>query len=189
MSRALGSGFDTTPPLVVLDEIIDGPPKQVVLATHDTQSGLKTLDVLECTNCTAVNGTFTVGTNGTVLTTATKTNQSESSTIKLEAIDVAGNVTIFDPVDFEIQDGGMQRSHTVDISPAEHVIMISNGTPGVREMEIKVNEETLPRVHLTDGEGKTIDIARYIIPKIQNKVSFAAYGPRGAKSWVVITQP
>src|SRR5208282_774129 len=32
------------------------------------------------------------------------------STIKLEAIDVAGNSTIFDPVDFEIQDGGMQRS-------------------------------------------------------------------------------
>ena len=183
------SATDVTPPVVSLVNTVLGPPKQVVLGTHDTQSGLKTLDVLECTNCTAVNGTFTVGTNDTVDTTATKTNQSESSTIKLEAIDVAGNSTIFDPVDFEIQDGGMQRSHTVNISPAERVIKIANGTPGVREIEIKVNEETLPRVHLTDGEDKTIDIGRYIIPKIQNKVLFAAYGPNGAKSWIVITQP
>ena len=83
----------------------------------------------------------------------------------------------------------MQRSHTVNISPAEHIIMIANGTPGVREIEIEVNEKRLPRVHLTDGEGKTIDIARYIIPTIENKVSFTVFGPTGGKSWVVITQP
>jgi len=145
--------------------------------------------VLECTNCTAVSEPFTVGTNGTVNTTATKTNQSESSTIKLKAVDVAGNVTIFDPVDFEIQDGGKQSSHSVNISPAEHIVMIANGTPGVSEIEITVNEKILPRVHMTNGEGKKIDIARYINPLIQNKVSFTAFGPTGAKSWIVITQP
>jgi hypothetical protein len=183
------SATDVTPPVISLAETILGPPKQVVLATQDTQSGLATLDVLECTNCTAVNGTFTVGTNATVDTTATKTNQSESSTIKLKAVDVAGNVTYFDPVDLEIQDGGIQRSHTVNISRAEHIVMIANGTPGVREMEIKVNEKSLPRVHLTDGENKKIDILRDINPLIQNKVSITAYGPKGGKAWVVITQP
>ena len=184
------SGFGVSPPpVIVLDEIIPGPPKQVVLATRDYPSGLKTLDVLECTNCTAVSDTFTVGTNDTVDTTATKTNQSESSTIKLEAIDVAGKVTIFDPVDFEIHDGGLQKSHTVKISPAEHIVMIANGTPGVREIEIKVNGRALPLVHLKDGGGKTIDIEGYISPVLQNRVNITAYGPTGGTSWVVITQP
>jgi hypothetical protein len=183
------SATDVTPPVVSLAETILGPPKQVVLGTHDTQSGLATLNVLECANCTAINGTFTVGTNDTVDTTATKTNQSESSTIKLEAIDVAGNITIFDPVDFEIQDGGLQRSQTVNISPLEHVVMIANGTPGVRDMEIKVNGRALPLVHVKDGEGKTIDIENLINPVLQNKVDVTAYGPRGGTAWVVITQP
>lgn len=183
-----GGGADKTPPVVTLQSVISGPPKQVLLATHDTQSGLKSITVLDCTNCTASTANFTVGTNSNVITTSTKTNQSESSTIKLRAVDVAGNVTVFDPVDFEIQDGGRQRSHTVSISPAEHTIKIANGTPGARWMEIEVNEQVLPPVSLRDGQEKSIDIQRYLSPSARNEVTVTAFGPRGGTSWIVITQ-
>jgi len=189
----LSAVTDTAPPVTVVQSIVAGPPKKVVLATHDVGSstfisGLASIQVLDCTNCTATTASFTVGTLGTVLTTATKTNQSESSTVKLKATDVSGNSETFDPVDFTIHDGGKQRSNTVEVSPEEHIIMIANGTPGAHSIEIEVNERLLPAITLSAGEGKSVDIAKYMNPLIQNKVTVTAYGPAGATAWIVITQ-
>lgn len=180
---------DTIPPIIVLDKIVSGPPKQVVLGSHDTQTGLKSLTVLECSNCTAVNEAFTVGTNATVTTTATKTDPSESSAIKLQATDVAGNTTTFDPIDFEITERGAVKEKTVLISPEETKVIIANGTPGIHSFEVTVNGKLLPLVRLKDGGSATIDISKYIAPPTQNRVTIYALGSPHGTAWVVITQP
>jgi hypothetical protein len=178
-----------TPPVINVQSIVTGPPKAVVLASYDLTSGMKSITVLTCTNCTATTAPFTVGTIGNVLTTAIKTNQSETSVIKIEATDVDGNSTTFDPIDFTIHDGGSQKADRVEISPKEHLVLISNGKPGVRRLDIEVNGETIPPVtDLSNGEFKTVDIARFMNPHIENKVTVTAYGPRDATAWIVITE-
>jgi len=159
------------------------------LSTIDTGSGLESIEVPRCTNCTARTGPFTVGTNDAVITTVTQKNRAESSRVKLEATDVAGNVTVFDSVDFEIHDGGRQRSEDVEVSPAEHIVMISNGKPGVDFIEIEVNHKLLPLVDIQKLQEAQVDIGPYMRPKGENNVRMAAYGREGGKVSVVITQP
>ena len=183
------SSVDTTPPTITLNKITAAPPEQVVLASHDTESGLKSVAVLECSNCTAVNGPFTPGTNLTVLTTATKTVPHETSVIKLQATDMAGNTTTFDPVDFEISEEGGERRKTVDISPEETKIILSNGTPGIHTIKVRVNGTELPAIHLENGASDTIDISKDIVQGIQNQVTLSARGHIHGTAWVVITQP
>jgi hypothetical protein len=184
-----GSSADLTPPVVTVSAIIPGPPEQLKLSTIDAQSGLESIQVSRCINCTAATAPFTIGTNNAVITTATKKNRSESSTVKLEATDVAGNVTIFHAVDFEIHDGGRQRSEEVEVSPTEHIVMISNGTPGVDFVEIEVNHKLLPLVDMQKLQEAQIDIGSYMRPKGENTVKMAAYGRIGGKVSVVIAQP
>jgi hypothetical protein len=184
-----GSSADVTPPVVTVVASAPGPPEQLKLSTIDAQSGLESIKVPRCTNCTAKTGSFTIGTNDPVLTTVTEKNRTESSRIKLEATDVAGNVTVFDSVDFEIHDGGRQRSEEVKVSPAEHVVMISNGNPGVDFVEIEVNHKLLPLVDMQKRQEAEIDIGSYMRPKGENNVKMAAYGREGGKVSVVITQP
>lgn len=184
-----GSSADLTPPVVTVVASTPGPPEQLKLSTIDAQSGLESIQVPRCTNCTAKTGSFTVGTNDPVLTTVTQKNRAESSRVKLEATDVAGNVTVFDSVDFEIRDGGRQRSEDVEVSQAEHIVMISNGNPGVEFVEIEVNHRLLPLVDMQKRQEAQVDIGRYMRPKGENSVRMAAYGREGGKVSVVITQP
>jgi len=184
-----GSSTDLTPPVVTVVASTPGPPEQLKLSTIDTGSGLESIEVPRCTNCTARTGPFTVGTNDAVITTVTQKNRAESSRVKLEATDVAGNVTVFDSVDFEIHDGGRQRSEDVEVSPAEHIVMISNGKPGVDFIEIEVNHKLLPLVDMQKLQEAQVDIGPYMRPKGENNVRMAAYGREGGKVSVVITQP
>ena len=180
---------DTTPPAVSLVKSIAGPPRQVVLASQDTESGLKSIAVVECSNCTAVNDAFTPGTNLPVTTTATRTNPNGNASIKLQVTDMAGNTATFDPVDFEISEEGGERRKTVDISPEETKIILSNGTPGIHTIKVRVNGTELPAIHLENGASDTIDISKDIVQGIQNQVTLSARGHIHGTAWVVITQP
>ena len=184
-----GRSADLTPPVVTVVASTPGPPEQLKLSTIDTGSGLESIEVPRCNNCTAKTGPFTVGTNDAVITTVTQKNRAESSRVKLEATDVAGNVSVFDSVDFEIHDGGRQRSEDVEVSPTEHIVMISNGKPGVEFVEIEVNHKLLPLVDMQKHQDAQIDIGSYLRAKGENNVRMAAYGREGGKVSVVITQP
>lgn len=185
----LSSTADTTPPVVTLTNIITGPPKQVQITSYDTQSGLGSIVVTNCTNCTATTQAFTVGTNNKVVTTATKTNQSLGSTIQLKVTDVAGNVTLYDPVDVNIESSSKPSTHTVAISAAEHILLIANGTPGIEKLYLNINGRPLHPIKLDDGQGLRLDLMRYLSPLAQNKVTIRSTGASGATAWLVFTQP
>jgi hypothetical protein len=184
----LTGNTDITPPVVSLFAVITGPPKQVEISSQDTQSGLASIDVLNCTNCTALTPPFTSGTTSAVITAATKTNQSASSSIKLQATDVAGNSTVFDPVDITLQADGKMELHEVTISAQEHVVLIANGTPGIRNVILKIRNTEIP-IRLADGETRSVDIARALEPGDHNVVKIFSTGKSGATASVVFTQP
>jgi hypothetical protein len=63
------------------------------------ESGLAEINVIAAKNFTVDIPPFDVGTNDPVILTVTKVDQTKSSFFDVEVIDVAGNVTRFDPED------------------------------------------------------------------------------------------
>jgi hypothetical protein len=90
---------DTTPPLVEHTGTDPGPPKSYEVTCQDMESGLAEINVIAAKNFTVDIPPFDVGTNDPVILTVTKVDQTKSSFFDVEVIDVAGNVTRFDPED------------------------------------------------------------------------------------------
>jgi hypothetical protein len=90
---------DETPPIVEHTGTNPGPPKSYEVTCQDKESGLAEINVVAAKNFTVDIPPFDVGTNDPVILTVTKVDQSKSSFFDVEVIDVAGNVTRFDPED------------------------------------------------------------------------------------------
>jgi hypothetical protein len=181
--------IDQTLPPVVLFGIIGGPPKQVQMSSIDVTSGLQTIQVPTCTNCTASTSAFTPGTKNAVITTATKTDATKGSSVKVVATDMAGNSTIFDPVDMTIQGEGKPEVHTLSISSLERVVQITNGNPGIHHMMLKVNQVEIPVSPLKNGERRSFDIGYALRAGQNNLITLTAFGGRQATAWIVFTEP
>ena len=101
-SQCNGSGGggppDTTPPGCALTAVISGPPKQLKITVQDTGSGLNSVVVIVSTNANTTVPAFTSGSTGALVVTATKINQSSGAQVGLRVTDVAGNVTLCDPL-------------------------------------------------------------------------------------------
>jgi hypothetical protein len=88
---------DLTPPICTLVATVPGPPKAIQVEVQDTGSGLATIAHAETNAVTAVSP-FVPGDTNPILVNSTKVNQALASTLKLTVTDVAGNVTVCDPV-------------------------------------------------------------------------------------------
>lgn len=89
---------DTTPPLCKLIATNTGPPKRILVAIEDAESGLQDVTVTTKTNADVDVGSFATGTTDTILVNGTKLVQALQSVVDLRVTDVAGNVTECDPV-------------------------------------------------------------------------------------------
>ena len=100
---------------------------------------------------------------------------------------MAGNETICDPViTLEIRENGKPVSHTfTDIPQAESNVTAQNGTPGVTNLEIKVNG-TKFKMHLGDGEEAYMDIFSAMVEGDNNTITLTAKGKPGGSVLVVI---
>src|SRR5207302_915108 len=75
-----------------------GPPKQIKIEVQDAQ-GLANITVDPITNASyTIDPSNYVGSTAPVVVTATKTDQSKSSFVRLTITDSAGNTTICDPI-------------------------------------------------------------------------------------------
>jgi hypothetical protein len=124
-----------------------------------------------------------------VITTATKTDATKGSSVKVIATDMAGNSTIFDPVDMTIQGDGKPEVHTLGISSLEHVVQITNGDPGIHHMTLQVNQVEIPVSPLKNGESRSLDIGTALSAGNNNLITITAFGGRKATAWFVFTEP
>jgi len=67
-----------------------GPPAQATFTLQDTESGLASVVVTLSNNADTVVPPFSVGTTGSLVVTATKIDQSQTSSVTLVVTDVAG---------------------------------------------------------------------------------------------------
>jgi hypothetical protein len=182
-------GGDTTKPLCAITATILGPPKQIQITVQDTGSGLASIVVTSSVNADTVVPPFTVGTTSSVVVTSTKINQSLSSSVQLRVTDVAGNVTICDPVlAVSIREEGKPESQTYGGLPqAESKVTIANGNPGVRNLELNVNGTVFKVNGLKDGATTNVDVSSAMHAGNDNTITVTARGKPGASAFVVIS--
>ncbi|MCC2667573.1 MAG: repeat-containing protein [Armatimonadetes bacterium] len=180
---------ETTPPSVTLTSTgINGSGKTYIQITvRDTGSGLASITVTDTTNCSTVVQPFTPGTTDAVLVTATKIDQSKSGRVALRAVDCLGNITNGDPViaNLELKKGKQLTRSFSGLPAAEHYVTLRNGTPGLREVIIRVNGKRFP-LELADGESRTLDVASAVRHGRPNNFQITARGPRGATALLLI---
>lgn len=164
-----------------------GPPARVEVTFRDTGTGLAELLVTKSENADTVVPPFTVGTTDPVVTTSTKIDQTKRARIEIRATDLAGNVAFCDPILTLIsRDDGLPEDQTfTDVPHLEHVVTITNGTPGFKHLEVIVNGKKFKAKHLEDGEVYSLDISSAMHPG-DNTVTLRASGKKGSSANVML---
>ena len=166
-----------------------GPPKQIDVTVQDTSSGLASVVVTTANNMTvAWAPPWAPGATFPVIYTATKINQSLGAQFGLKVTDVAGNVTVCDPVDLTVgRDPGKPATATfTGIPQAESKIMITNGTPGLTNLMITVNGWQFQVAGLKAGEVRELDVAWAMMAGDDNTITFTGLGKPGDSAWVLV---
>lgn len=180
-------GLDAAPPICLLT-VLSGPPLQLRLSFQDPDSGLSQVEVLVAENTDVSIPPFTPGSTDELIGLATKIDQTRSGRLTVRATDVAGNSIDCDPViTREIRIAGRPETHTfAGVPPAEHVVTVLNGDPGLSQIRIEVNGKKLTISGLTDGEERTIDVRSAIIPGADSTFTLTAHGRPGGSAEIMI---
>lgn len=72
------------------------------------------------------------------------------------------------------------------VPPAERVVAILNGDPGLKQVQIDVNGKRFNVSGLQNGEKRTIDVGAAIVPGIDLTFKLTAHGKPGGTAEVVI---
>lgn len=164
-----------------------GPPARIEVTIQDTGSGLAEILVTRSENADTVVPPFTVGTNDPVILSSTKIDQTQRARVEARVTDLAGNVALCDPIlVLVVRDNNTPavQSHN-DVPFIEDTVTVTNGTPGLNSIEVVVNG-TKFKVHLKDGEEKTLDISSALVPGDNNVVTLRGLGKKGGSANVMI---
>jgi hypothetical protein len=154
--------------------------------------GLASITVLESVNADIRIPAFTPGTMDYVEVTGKRVDPSKPARMALRAIPDCGCPTCGDDGDpvlaqVQIPRGGNQRRESfANIPAAEHYVMIQNGTPGLRRVQLLVNGRHLPPRWLRDDMVRTIDIGPAMLAK-NNIVTVIANGRPETSALVLIS--
>lgn len=179
-----------TAPVTCPTQLVAGPPAQAITTFRDTGSGLASLVVTRSENADTVVPPFTVGTTDPVVVTSTKIDQTRRARIEIRATDLAGNVSICDPIHTLVvretgPSAGTADLTSHDVPQAENKVTIINGEPGLATLEATVNGKKFKASGLKDGEKVTLDISSAMRPG-DNTVSLKGTGKPGGWADVFI---
>ncbi|WP_069471329.1 DUF7507 domain-containing protein [Candidatus Marithrix sp. Canyon 246] len=163
--------------------------KYIEVTTSDTDSGISEILVTreENVNITGHTG-FTVGITVPILITATKVDQNLSSVVEFQITDLVGNVTVCDPVISVVaRTNGKPVTQTfTDIPEIESKITVTNGAPGLKEIQINVNGQIFVFDNLADNQVIFQDVAAYMNLYNNNTISLTALGKPDGSALVLI---
>lgn len=179
---------ETTPPLCFLSANNPGPPASIEVTTQDTGSGLAHIEVLESTNANTQVPFFNAGTHNSQIVTAVKSDPLQASRVRLQVSDLCGNVTSCDPVLTTVlrSNGKPVTDSYTGLPQEEGFVTVSNGRPGLRNLDIEVNGRKFKVHGLVDGEERTLDVSSAMRPGSGNTIRFTAHGKPGSSAALMI---
>lgn len=173
---AVSTAADITRPTCRLSQVIAGPPKQINVVVQDSGSGLASVVVTTSTNADTPVPPFTVGTNDAVSITATKINQSAGSTVALKVTDVAGNVTVCDPVWPGVRTGvvhGLVGQTFTHVLGSQGKVTIVNRSAGARSFRLVVNGKPFTTT-IAAGHKRIVNVAAALKHGAKNTITVRA---------------
>ncbi len=173
---------DTTKPKVAWAEVGPG----VWTATVTDNKGLASIvnDLATTSNADVSIPLFAQGALKVVVT-ATRILAGPPSLFGLKIVDLCGNVTMWDPVEFTIT---ANKTVTLNgISRIEHFVRITN--EGLQALIITVNDNDPRTVWLNPGTVRTINIGPLMQPGDDNTIIFEAVGVRRRDQAVILVHP
>ncbi len=180
--------LDTAKPICKLTASRTGPPAQIDITVQDLDTGLASIVVTESNNADTPVPPFTVGDTSPLVITSTKINQTQRAQVALQVTDLAGNVTACDPILGLITrtEGKVEAQTVSGVDAAEHVVTVLNGDPGIRSLEIQVNNKSFKLNSLSDGAKQTVDVGSAMFPGAGNTIVLKAKGhPGGAANFMI----
>ncbi len=183
---------DNEPPVCFLQELIPGPPTQVLINIQDFESGTCEINVISMSNVTVNIPGFVPGTTERLIVVGTKVDQSLPSQIVLQILDCQGNETICDPVITELGGGhfGVVTDTYTGIPEHERYITFLNGTPGFNIVSISVNG-IMFEVSLQDGMQEVLDVESAMLRGLDNTMTFTywSYTPGCTAAVLIADSP
>jgi hypothetical protein len=176
---------ETDPPECKLIAIDEGPPATLTVKTQDTGSGLDQINILIADNATVDIPPFTIGTTEEIIVKAEKIDQSRSSQLQLEVIDVAGNVTECDPIDTIVEANAPGQLFT-NVPGIERQVFVYNGDPGLEQLIIEVNGQEFLLEDMEDAYEYYLDIESALVPGNNNTIVLMGIGEPGDSAEVLI---
>jgi hypothetical protein len=178
---------DEIPPIC---EVVSITNEQVKVHVQDPDSGLQSIDVTIADNVSVVfnPATFSPGTNDLIEVLGNKDDLDHSARLELRVTDVAGNVTVCDPV-VTVKTRGFGRPENAtftELPEAESLVTVSNDSPGIRNLDVVVNGQRFKIAGLGNGEEITMDVSSAMVEGYNNTIALIAYGRPGASALIVI---
>ena len=113
----------------------------------------------------------------------TKINAALSSRLEILITDNAGNTKVCDPIStLAVRETGKPVSETfTNVLTEEGWVKLTNGTPGVTSVVVRVNGKRFAASGLRDGEERLLDISAAMQPGDANTITITAQGkPSGS---------
>jgi hypothetical protein len=167
--------------------LLSGPPTGQ-LGVQDTGSGLLSIRILEAVNANVSVSPFQPGTHEQVVVTGTRQDLSKPGRFLLLALDFCSNAAFCDPVmTSTVRTTGKPVTDSYPNLPQEEgFVTISNGSPGVRTVQITVNGTRFKAVTLKDGEERTLNVSSAMLPGDTNIITLRSTGQPGGSADVLI---
>jgi hypothetical protein len=141
---------------------------------------------------------------GNVVVTATRSDAAQAASVELDVVDVFGNLVSCgstvaasttppppppptpgdDVIKRELSGRGRLDIEIVKVSSAMRYVTIRNGRHGLHSVEVYVNHRWFLSGPLKDGQVKTIDVSRALVPGKKNRIVLVGRG-RSHESAVV----
>jgi hypothetical protein len=162
------------------------PFMQIVVQDSDT--GLASIVVTYAKNITVDIPAFPFGTKDPVTVTGTAIDPLAHIGLTFIATDLNGNQTTCDPIVTRVvrENGKPADQIFTGLPDFESKVTVSNGSPGVRSIDMVVNGITFKVTGLDAGETRTFDVASAMLPGNDNVISISAHGGGGAGSALVM---
>jgi hypothetical protein len=159
--RASAAPVDTIPPTCTAT-LVAGPPTQANITVADAGSGIASVVVTVADNADVPVPPFIVGTTTPLIVTATKIDQSKSSTVAMRITDVSGNTT-FCQVVF-----GSSGSPTVTVDSAAPTcgVIATVGPPAQATFTVQDVGTGLASVVVTQSDNADTPVPPFVVGDI-----------------------
>jgi hypothetical protein len=182
------AGIDGVPPLCQIDHIDPGPPVRLHILVQDGLSGIGGIAVAQADNAAVSLPPFESGDGSPLDVVATKLDAGRGSQVALRVVDAVGNTRDCDPIlTEEARSAGRPVSHAYPgVPPAEHIVTVVNGDPGLEKLDVQVNGRLFRLTGLRPGEERSLDVAAAVIPGRSSTFLLTAEGRSGGRAAVLI---